>query len=143
MDIPTYITLENQDENTLPSIQASLASIAGSLAAFEKLFSHTLFPKLTLNSLNSSDSEIKILASEKEGSGEKKPRTRSRTSFPDAFMFDERAEKLADSYKLNVHKEFAAFRDHHQAIGSVFKDWQCAFRQWLRRPQYYASRVPR
>src|SRR5690349_9788219 len=133
MDIPTYITLENQDEDALPSIRASLASIAGSLAAFEKVFSHTLFPKLTLNSLNSSDSEIKILASEKEGSGEKKPRTKSRTSWPDDFMFDDRAEKLADSYKLNVHKEFAAFRDHHQAIGSVFKDWQCAFRQWLRR----------
>ena len=120
MDIPTYITLENQDENTLPSIQASLASIAGSLAAFEKVFSHTLFPKLTLNSLNSSDSEIKILASEKEGSGEKKPRTRSRTSFPDAFMFDERAEKLADSYMLNAHKEFAAVGDFGVAIDGGF-----------------------
>jgi hypothetical protein len=121
-----------------------IADVLERLAANgEMVFSQTLFPKLTsLNSLNSSsDSEVKSLASEKEGTGGKKPiRQNPRTSWPDGFTYDERAEKLADGYKLNVHKEFAAFRDHHCAVGSVMKDWQAAFRQWLRRAQYYASR---
>jgi hypothetical protein len=52
--------------------------------------------------------------------------------FPDGFEPDERAQSLATSYGLNPHKELAAFRDHHTAKGSVFKDWQAAFRNWLR-----------
>ncbi len=144
MEIPTYITADYTPEIGVPSAQESLAQIAASLSALEKVFSQTLFPKLTLNLNSSEDLGFKKLASEKEGmQGEKKPRTRARVSFPDDFTFDERAARLAEAYKLNVHKEFAAFRDHHCAVGTVFKDWQSAFRQWLRRAQLYASRVPR
>jgi hypothetical protein len=68
--------------------------------------------------------------------------------YPDGFEPDERAQSLATSYGLNPHKELAAFRDHHTAKGSVFKDWQAAFRNWLRnslrfnqRSQHAMSRV--
>lgn len=52
--------------------------------------------------------------------------------FPPEFTFDERANELAQSYGLNPHKELAAFRDHAAAKGRICKDWQAAFRNWLR-----------
>lgn len=60
--------------------------------------------------------------------------------FPDGFQFNERAEEMAKGYGLNVHKEFAAFRDHHVAKGSVFKDWDAAFRTWLRNAVKFAAK---
>lgn len=63
--------------------------------------------------------------------------------FPDGFEFNERAEEMAKGYGLNVHKEFAAFRDHHVAKGSVFKDWDAAFRTWLRNAVKFASKGAR
>lgn len=61
--------------------------------------------------------------------------------YPDGFAFDERAEALAKSYGLNPHKELAAFRDHHAAKGSLFKDWQAAFRNWLRNSVKFAAKA--
>ena len=60
--------------------------------------------------------------------------------FPDGFQFNERAEEMAKGYGLNVHKEFAAFRDHHIAKGSTFKDWDAAFRTWLRNAVKFAAK---
>lgn len=60
--------------------------------------------------------------------------------FPDGFQFNERAEEMAKGYGLNVHKEFAAFRDHHTAKGSIFKDWQAAYRNWLRNAVKFAAK---
>ncbi len=59
---------------------------------------------------------------------------------PDGFQFNERAEEMAKGYGLNVHKEFAAFRDHHVAKGSLFRDWQAAFRTWLRNSVKFAAK---
>jgi hypothetical protein len=61
-----------------------------------------------------------------------RPNANRGSIYPDGFEPDERAQSLATSYGLNPHKELAAFRDHHTAKGSVFKDWQAAFRNWLR-----------
>jgi len=33
---------------------------------------------------------------------------------------------------LNVDETFAAFKDHHLARGSLFKDWRAAWRNWVR-----------
>jgi hypothetical protein len=60
--------------------------------------------------------------------------------YPEEFHFDARAEALAKSYGLNPFKEQAAFKDHHVAKGSVFKDWQAAFRTWLRNSVKFAKR---
>lgn len=60
--------------------------------------------------------------------------------FPDGFTFDARAEALAKSWGLNPHKELAAFRDHHTAKGSIFKDWQAAYRNWLRNSVKFSQR---
>ena len=60
--------------------------------------------------------------------------------YPEGFAFDERGEALAVSYGLYPHKELAAFRDHHVAKGTIFKDWQAAFRNWLRNSVKFAQR---
>ena len=62
------------------------------------------------------------------------------SGFPEGFQFNERAEAMAKGYALNVHKEFAAFRDHHTAKGSTFKDWDAAFRTWLRNAVKFAAK---
>lgn len=59
---------------------------------------------------------------------------------PPDFQFDERAELLAKSYGLNPHKEQAAFRDFFTAKGTVYKDWQAAFRNWLRNSVKFAQK---
>lgn len=63
--------------------------------------------------------------------------------YPDGFAFDARAEALAKSYGLNPHKELAAFRDHHAAKGTLFKDWQAAYRNWLRNAVKFAAKGAR
>ena len=60
--------------------------------------------------------------------------------YPETFGPDERAEQLALSYGLNVHKLHAAFKDHHRARGTVFKDWQAAFRNWIRNEVKFTQR---
>ena len=65
------------------------------------------------------------------------------SAFPDGFQFNERADEMAKGYGLNVHKEFAAFRDHHVAKGSIFRDWDAAFRNWLRNAVKFAAKVAR
>lgn len=88
------------------------------------------FPRSTLllsslpNSQNP-DSPEKHQVPKKEGNGRA-------SVLPPEFAFDERAAQLAASYGLNPHKEFAAFKDHAAAKGRICKDWQAAFRNWLR-----------
>jgi hypothetical protein len=67
-------------------------------------------------------------------------RRKPRTALPEDFQPNERAMELAKGYGLNIHKEMAAFRDFHTANGSVFRDWQAAFRTWLRKALYFAKR---
>lgn len=54
------------------------------------------------------------------------------TVLPSDFMPNETAEKMADELGLSIAAEQAAFEDHHSAKGTTFKDWQAAFRTWLR-----------
>lgn len=65
------------------------------------------------------------------------------TVYPEGFAFDERAEALATSYGINPHRELAAFRDHHAAKGTLFKDWQAAYRNWLRNAVKFAAKGTR
>jgi len=56
----------------------------------------------------------------------------SARTLPVDFEPNERAKELAKGQHQNVLALCAAFKDHHAAKGSVFKDWQAAFRMWLR-----------
>lgn len=69
----------------------------------------------------------KSVHSKKEGNGVARAQV-----LPVDFTFDQRAEELAKGFGLNPHKEFAAFKDHAAAKGRICKDWQAAFRNWLR-----------
>jgi aromatic ring-opening dioxygenase catalytic subunit (LigB family) len=60
--------------------------------------------------------------------------------YPEDFAPEERSQELAVSYGLNVHKLHAAFKDHHRARGTVFKDWQAAFRNWIRNEVKFTQR---
>jgi hypothetical protein len=51
---------------------------------------------------------------------------------PDDFQPNDRAKELAKGQGQNVLALCAAFKDHHTAKGTLFKDWQAAFRTWLR-----------
>lgn len=69
-----------------------------------------------------------------------RPRPNRGSVIPEDFQFDARAELLAKSYGLNPHKEQAAFRDFHVAKGTIFKDWQAAYRTWLRNAVKFAQK---
>lgn len=62
------------------------------------------------------------------------------TALPDGFEPNETADRLAGELGLVVTAELEAFEDHHMANGSTFKDWQAAFRTWLRNSAKFAQR---
>lgn len=60
-------------------------------------------------------------------------RRKIRTSLPDGFVPNEKALAMAAAVKLNPHAMAAEFRDHYEANGNLFLDWQAAFRSWIRK----------
>lgn len=58
------------------------------------------------------------------------------TQLPKDFKISESVTKwLAEqegSVMVDIEKEFLAFKDFHLSKGNVFKDWDAAFRTWLR-----------
>lgn len=69
-----------------------------------------------------------------------KTKTGRATALPDDFAPNETAEQLSGELGLSLPDELAAFEDHHKANGSTFKDWQAAFRTWLRNSAKFAQR---
>jgi hypothetical protein len=70
---------------------------------------------------------------------ESKPK-RSRQLPEDWSPADGVLESFADKYPgLDFHDEVEAFRNHHLAKGSVMKDWDAAFRTWLRNAKRWNS----
>lgn len=65
------------------------------------------------------------------GESERKGNGRA-CSLPEDFIPNDRAKELAKGQGQNVLALCAAFKDHHTAKGTLFKDWQAAFRTWLR-----------
>lgn len=64
------------------------------------------------------------------------------TVAPSDFMPDQTAHDIAASTGVNLQAELANFLDHHTARGTVFKDWQAAFRTWLRNAVKFSSHAP-
>lgn len=51
---------------------------------------------------------------------------------PQGFAPSGSHKELAAELHVNLDNELAQFRDHHTAKGSAMKDWDAAFRTWLR-----------
>jgi hypothetical protein len=51
---------------------------------------------------------------------------------PEEWKPSESHTEMAAREGLTVHAEAEHFRDHHTARGSLMKDWDAAFRTWLR-----------
>lgn len=84
---------------------------------------------------SSKDSPVPVLLMTPNGIGEyerKRVLNGRACTLPDDFAPNDRAKELAKGQGQNVLALCAAFKDHHAAKGSVFKDWQAAFRTWLR-----------
>lgn len=76
---------------------------------------------------------------EKEKDTEKRPLRGS--IFPDGFQPDARHEDMAKGLGVNLQAEFAQFKDHHTAKGTIFKDWPAAFRTWIRNAAKFKERT--
>lgn len=74
------------------------------------------------------------------GAGAQKREPSRATVLPDGFAPNETAVAMAAELGLNLAAEQAAFKDHHAANGSTFKDWQAALRTWLRNAARFARR---
>jgi len=53
------------------------------------------------------------------------------SQYPADFAPNDTCVSLAESHGVPLDIELPKFRDFHQAKGSVFKDWQAAFRMWI------------
>lgn len=69
-----------------------------------------------------------------------KQKTSRACTLPEKFEPDATGMDLASELGLSVAAEQAAFADHHTANGSTFKDWQAAFRTWLRNSAKFSRR---
>lgn len=56
---------------------------------------------------------------------------------PEAWTPSEKHHALATKLGVDIDLETEQFTDHHTARGSVFKDWDAAFRTWLRNAKRY------
>lgn len=80
-----------------------------------------------------------------EPSEEAKPPAKRATSLPqnwvpsDRNLDDARSRNFTDE---EVHEQAAAFRDHHLARGTTFKDWDAAWRTWLGNARRFARSAP-
>jgi hypothetical protein len=63
---------------------------------------------------------------------------KTKTALPDDFQPNDTATQMATELGLSIASEQAAIEDHHVANGTKFKDWQAAFRTWLRNANRFA-----
>lgn len=111
------------------------------------------YDKTSWFAFSSSGIELIDLADLPKGSGEPaqseadikttiktKTTTTRETVIPENFEPNQTAIALAAETGISIAAELPAFADHHTANGSTFKDWQAAFRTWLRNAAKFAQR---
>jgi hypothetical protein len=71
-----------------------------------------------------------------------KARATRGTRLPAAFNLTQAMRDFALDHmpEDNIPSEFGHFCDHHQSKGSIFVDWQAAWRTWCRNAAKFASR---
>jgi len=63
----------------------------------------------------------------------KEEKIKRATSYPENFQVSEEVKAWAGAKRLpNPVMHLEAFRDYHTSKGSTFKDWDAAFRTWIR-----------
>ncbi len=60
---------------------------------------------------------------------------------PPSWEPTDRHRELAQQQGVDLIREHAKFRDHHDARRSRFVDWDAALRTWLRNAGEYAARA--
>lgn len=70
----------------------------------------------------------------------RKPRARA-IPLPESWTPNDGHHELARAERVDLAREAAKFRDHHLAKGSMFKDWDRAFSNWLRRSAEFQARA--
>lgn len=68
-----------------------------------------------------------------------KAKKTSSTVMPDNFEPNENNLLTAEKLKVNLDEELASFKDHHDAKGSKFVDWNKALNTWLRNAAKWAK----
>lgn len=64
---------------------------------------------------------------------------KSETPLPADWQPNDKHREMAKAAGLDVVRQSEQFRDHHTAKGSVFKNWDAAFRTWLRNAEDWRS----
>lgn len=141
------ISLRKQEAGRAGGRAKARLAVLGScqLSATSKRLANSSYSESESKSESNSDiglSEQRTVAVLPNGSTPKRVVNRG-SAIPDDFVFNERGEAMAQGYGLNPHKELAAFRDYHIANGTVFRDWQAAFRTWLRNAVKFAAKGAR
>lgn len=70
--------------------------------------------------------------SDGDSSATRPPARKRATQLPSNWQPNDNHHTLAAELRVNANTEAAQFRDHHTAKGSTMKDWDAAFRTWLR-----------
>lgn len=82
---------------------------------------------------------IALAAANGTGPSNAKRQTPPARRFPADFtLTPERLQFATDGAIPNAELEFAHFRDHHQARGNAFVDWDAAWRTWCRNVKKFA-----
>lgn len=89
--------------------------------------------RLTEDSLNSHGGLTEGSLQERKGRDQGKEGKRARGSrLPSGWTPNEGHRSFAATNQLLIDDELSRFSDHHVAKGSIMKDWDAAFRLWLR-----------
>lgn len=83
----------------------------------------------------SKDNNTRLLPNAVHTPNSSRARPRTKTQIPPDFMLDAGMQKYADEHGMkwpagSMAVEFEKFKTHHQAKGSVFKDWRKAWQTW-------------
>lgn len=68
------------------------------------------------------------------------PRGHRASRFPDGWQVEDWMVRLCQGFGLNPHQEFAEFRNHHLARGTLFASWPHAFRTWVAKSVEFKQR---
>lgn len=75
----------------------------------------------------------------KEPSLKNREKRAQENTFPENFSINETHHRLGQELGIDVAKQIHAFKDFHQSKGTVFKDWDAAFRTWIRNAHKFLS----
>ena len=87
------------------------------------------------------DGEVKGSEGDGEGESRGKPATRA-AAIKDSWRPNQSHIDFCALNGLDPNGEGVQFRDHHRAKGSTMKDWDAAFRNWLRKAVEYGRGKP-